>query len=92
MSTRVYLAVDNDGTEKMSNSPLARLNEVTNDKNILNFFAKNRRKSWVNTWNNWSNETFFFEGIILPKGTIERLTGEKITFKDEPIIIEKWEK
>lgn len=84
----LYLAVDKDGTEKASNSPLQRLNEVTRCKNILNMFTKNSRKKWVDTWDSYTEEVFHFQGTILPKGTIETLTGKKITFKDNPIIME----
>lgn len=80
-----WLAVDKDGSEKISSSTLCRLSEVARCKNILNIFTKNGRKKWINIWSTFDDKVFSFDGIILPKGSIQKLIGRSLTWEDEPV-------
>ena len=46
------------------------------------FNEKPYRDDYYNIWNNWKEEQ-----IKLPKGSIEKLIGRKLTWKDEPVKI-----
>lgn len=87
MKNNLYLAVDYDGTEKASNSPLVRPSELYRKQILTHFFTKGTRRRWMDTWVSSVDELpLLFCGTILPKGTIEKLTGKKLKWTDEPII------
>jgi hypothetical protein len=79
-----YLAVDKDGTEWISEDVLIRWSYIEKeDKRIKTrkqILTKDDQYAWV-----WSYNTE--EGgqlVMLPKGSIEKLIGKKLTWEDEP--------
>lgn len=81
------VAVDKDGTEKVSNGLMIRRVGI---KSVLwgltnVFYPKNERHKWANAWSCDDNDAMPFTGVILPKGSIEKLIGRKMTWKDEPV-------
>jgi len=50
-------------------------------------YNKNKNKKWANAWSSDESDSLPFFGTELPKGTIEKLIGRKITWKDEPVEI-----
>lgn len=93
MTKKCYVAVDKDGTEKISNyEPMRR---QFKGKRILSVmwgfctgdYSKNNWNKWCNGWSTDENDFLPFTGVILPKGSIEKLIGRKMTWKDEPIAL-----
>ena len=84
-----WLAVDKDGTEKVSNGLLIRRSTVRNVvwglARVL--YTKNNRHKWADCWSTDEEDAMPFSGVILPKGSIEKLIGKKMTWIDEPIEI-----
>lgn len=85
-----YLAVDKDGTEKIFRSVPSRRNWVQNIAfGIVNSFivrrayTKNEFQKWAAHWSSDENDPLPEGCIILPKGTIEKILGYKLTWKDE---------
>ena len=85
-----YLCVDKDGTEKITNSiPMRR---QFRDKRILSViwgmctgtYSKNNWNKWCNGWSTDEKDFLPFMGVIVPKGTIEKIIGHKISWEDEP--------
>lgn len=89
----IYLAVDKDGTEKISNSLLfRRKGSLGKIKSICwglmdTIYSKNNYNKWANCWSTIVTDTLPFDGVILPKGTIEKIIGKKLTWKDEQVEI-----
>lgn len=84
----VWLAVDRDGTEKASNSPLIRrkgIGYILLGLIPVKGYTKNQRKKWANSWSTEDGNNLPFNGIELPKGTIKKLIGRELTWKDEPV-------
>lgn len=82
-----YLAVDKDGTEKISQGMMLRrcnYRTVCWGLGILRYSKKDRNK-WGNAWSTDDKDAMPFTGVEMPVGSIEKLTGRKITWKDEPI-------
>ena len=88
---KCWVFVDKDGTEKISNSvPMRR---QFKGKRILSamwgfctgHYTKNNWNKWCNGWSNDKNDFLPFMGVIMPKGTIEKIVGRKITWEDEPV-------
>ena len=88
----LYLFVETDGREYISNIKPFRIHEKYADAGPL------YEKFWKNEPNQWATglqeyECFGwnlgpeFEGVHVPKGTIEKLTGKTLVFNDEPIEI-----
>ena len=82
-----WVAVDADGTEKISNAPFVRRKGVSKIwwGWIRVKYSKNDSRKWANSWSTDDGDAMPFMGVILPKGSIYKLTGKKITWKDEPI-------
>ena len=91
MKNVVYLAVNENGEELASNTPLYRKSYL-----MAKAYGEKRAREYLEgklgTWHNVykieqyaSAPTIEFRGATLPKGTIEILTGIKMTWKDEPI-------
>ena len=83
--------VDKDGTEKISNSePMRR---QFKGKRILSAmwrtctgtYSKNNWNKWCNGWSTDEKDFLPFIGVIIPKGTIEKIIGRKISWEDEPV-------
>lgn len=85
-----WVAVDKDGTEKISNSVFIRRKGIGSVMWGLTrvFYKKNQRNKWANCWSTDEADALPFSGVTLPKGSIEKLTGVKLTWLDEPIKIE----
>lgn len=86
-----WVAVDRDGTEKISNSILIR--RRFKESKILSImwgwytgtYSKNNRNKWCNGWSSDTNDFLPFDGVELPKGSIEKLIGRKLSWVDEPV-------
>lgn len=84
-----YLSVDKDGTEKISQGVLMRR------KNYYSVFwglavlrySKNNRNKQGNAWSTDDSDAMPFTGVELPSGTIKKIIGKDLTWKDEPIKI-----
>lgn len=84
---RYWVAVDKDGTEKISNGMFIRrlyIKSIFWGAIKVNY-SKNARRKWANGWSNDESDSLPFTGVILPKGSIEKLTGKKMSWQDEPI-------
>lgn len=85
----VWLAVDKDGTEKISSSPLIRRKGI---KSVMfglctGNYSKNKKNKWGNGWSSDSKDFLPFMGVELPKGSILKLIGRELTWNDEPVEI-----
>lgn len=82
-----WVEIDKDGTEKISNSVFIRRKNVRAVWWGLArvFYSKNDRNKWANQFSTDENDALPFGGIILPKGSIEKLIGRKLTWSDEPV-------
>lgn len=85
-----YLAVDKDGTEKIFGSVPIRRNTlisvgfgIVTVRAIRNAYTKNKLHKWSAHWSTDNNDPLPEGCIILPKGSIEKLIGRKLTWKDE---------
>jgi len=87
----VYLAVDKDGTELIFDTkPMrrkkldgARLMGIVGGGTKVSY-SKNDWNKWYNGWSSDSSNALPQNGIILSKGSIEKLIGLKLTWQDEP--------
>lgn len=87
-----WLAVNKDGSEVCSNNKLFKHHEVTTElieafgKEYEHFFKE--EDQWCDSF---SNEYYYtvpkFRGVVLPKGTINKLIGRELTWNDEPVEI-----
>ena len=89
-----YVAVDYDGTEKMSNNTFIRRRYLNGQKikSVFwglfgGFYKKNEYRKWADMFSSDENDFLPFSGVILPKGTIEKLIGRKMSWTDEPVEI-----
>jgi hypothetical protein len=84
-----WLCVDNDGTEKISlYEPFRRGKKCSILWGaILGIYSKNKSKKWANSWSTDKNDILPFAGVELPRGTIQKLTGKKLTWKNNPVEI-----
>lgn len=88
-----WLCVDRDGTEKISSGkPLRRSFKGVRILSALGClctgtYSKNNWNKWCNGWSTDKEDFIPFFGVILPKGSIEKLIGKKLTWKDEPVEI-----
>lgn len=85
-----WVAVDKDGTEKIFSSIPTRRNETVIMYLYTLFFrslpyTKNQRNKWAAHWSTNENDPFPEGAIMLPKGSIKKLIGRELTWKDEPI-------
>lgn len=86
-----WVVVDKDGTEKISNCSLMR--RQFKGKRILyamwglftGTYSKNNWNKWCNGWSSDTNDFLPFDGVELPKGSIEKLIGRKLSWIDEPV-------
>ena len=65
----MFVAVDSDKTERMSTTPL-------------------KRDMYKNTLNgNWGFDGFYSDNkmMCIPRGSIKKLIGRELTWKDEPV-------
>lgn len=84
-----WVAVDKDGTEKISNNVFIRRCNVRSLMFglIPVYYTKNQRNKWANMWSSDEKDAMPFCGVELPKGTIQKITGKTLTWEDEPIKI-----
>lgn len=83
-----FVAVDKDGTEKISNDVMQRRKGISSVVwGLFNvpWYSKNDRHKWCDGWSSDPGNVLPFNGIILPKGSIEKLIGRKLTWEDEPV-------
>lgn len=91
---KCYVAVDYDGTEKMSNNSFIRRQDLEGRriKSVFwglfgGWYKKNEYKKWADMFSSDENDFLPFGGVILPKGAIEKLIGRRLTWADEPVEI-----
>ena len=90
---KIYFCVDKYGFELSTNLHPYRLEDYTKrfyDK-LPQYMNISSSPTWVtglkyDDFNGYYDPEF--DGCYLPKGTIEKLTGKKITENDEPVFIE----
>lgn len=85
-----WLAVDKDGTEKIFNSIPIRRNQYGSHVFIYSLlrqlpYTKNQRNKWAAHWSTDETDPFPEGAIILPKGTIYKIIGRNLTWRDEPV-------
>ena len=85
---KCFVFVDKDGTEKISNNQPIRRQQ----KNIVSYvglctgaYTKNNWNKWCDGWSTDREDFLPFNGVILQKGTIEKILDRKITWSDEPV-------
>lgn len=86
----LYLAVNKAGEEVCSNKKLFRHHEKINQFIVIDICYKGcleRIDHWCDTITEDSWPIPFFDGVVLPKGSIEKLIGKKMTWEDEPVEI-----
>lgn len=87
----VYLVVDKDGTEKMFSSVPCRRNWLqnvafgffVNAAIIRRAYSKNQFNKWAAYWSSDLGDSLPEGCIVLPKGTIKKLIGRTLTWKDD---------
>ena len=85
MKYECWVMVDKDGTEKMSSSkPMRRQYKGLRILSAAwgmckGHYSKNNWNKWCNGWSTDENDFLPFMGVIIPKGTIEKIIGRKIT-------------
>ena len=90
---KCYVCIDKDGTEKISSTePMRRKYKGSRIVSVLwgvitGHYSKNDWNKWCNGWSTDEKDFIPFYGVILPKGTIEKIIGRKMTWDDEPIEI-----
>lgn len=91
---KCFVAVDKDGTEKISNNQMIRRKKLSGQKITGIFwglfhghYKKNEYNKWADMFCTDENDFLPFNGVILPKGTIEKLIGRKMSWNDEPVEI-----
>lgn len=77
MKYTTWAAIDKNGNEVFSNSPLFR------DGDGWSILSEDDRKIWSYIENGDPDDFLIF----LPKGSIKKLTGEELTWKMNPIEI-----
>jgi hypothetical protein len=86
-----WVFVDKDGTEKISNNtPMRRQFKGSRILSVLwgnctGRYSKNNWNKWCDGWSSDEKDFLPFMGVILPKGTIEKIIGRKITWEDEAV-------
>ena len=84
-----YVAVDEDGEEKYSNAEFKRVKEVQPPcKYSFSYKADEILPigTWLFKWRDKTNNM-----MTLPKGSIEKLIGRKLTWEDEPVELEEYD-
>ena len=94
MDEKLYLCVNPDGAEMASNFPPRRMyDEMTahsSEKYVEEHpFEKYGENGWIDSISDtdygYFGYDYSFDGIYLPTGTIEKMTGQKMTWEDEPV-------
>ena len=84
-----YLAVNKDGTEWISEDIVIRWPYIEKeDKRIKTrkqILTKDDQYAWVWPYNTEEGGQL----VMLPKGSIEKLIGKKLTWEDEPYLMEE---
>jgi hypothetical protein len=88
---KCWVFVDKDGTEKISNTKPVR--RQFDGKRIFSIiggvftgtYSKNKWNKWCDGWSTDEKDFLPFMGTILPKGSVERLIGRKLYWRDEPV-------
>lgn len=87
----LFLGVNPDGTEVCSNYNLFRyktgLDRLIKMDEKYKVFVDNEG-GWCNTYSEGYYTVPKFNGVQLPKGTINKLTGKTLTWEDEPFMID----
>lgn len=85
-----WVAVDKDGTEKIMSGKPIRRNEIVSVlwgliKCLPSPYSKSQRHKWASQWSIDPNDPLPEGAIELPKGTIRKLIGRDLSWKDEPV-------
>ena len=93
MKKEVYVCVDKDGTEKITNSvPIRRHFKGSRILSAMfglctGAYTKNNWNKWCDGWSTDQTDFLPFSGVVLPNGTIEKILGKKLTWNDEAVKI-----
>ena len=104
MDDAIWLAVNENGQEIMSDKPLQRFNNI--EANLKRGYPFNKicLDEVIDSCNSWIYDPSIeypteddypkigikpASKIFLPKGTIEKIIGREMTWKDEPVKIKK---
>ena len=87
-----WVAVDKDGTEKIFSSvPLRRswirdaAFSVVTAATVRRAYTKNQFNKWAAHWSSDDSDPLPEGCIILPKGSIKKLIGRDLTWKDDAV-------
>lgn len=87
-----WVAVDKDGTEKIFGGIPVRRSDVNCillgaivRSIIRRAYRKNKYHKWASYWSTDENDPLPEGAIELPKGTIKKLIGKELFWKDEPV-------
>lgn len=85
-----WIAVDKDGTEKIFNSIPIRRNQYGSHVFIHSLlcwlpYTKNQRNKWAAYWSTDETDPLPEGAIELPKGSIKKLIGRDLSWKDNPV-------
>ena len=79
-----WVATDKDGTEKIFASiPMRRNQHSSILRNMP--YTKNQRNKWAAHWSTDRNNPLPEGAIKLPKGTIKKLIGRDLSWKDDAV-------
>ena len=89
----IYVAVNEDGTELISNKILFRAepalqNSIDKFDPSYEMYRYKCKGVWADDYSTGYYNVPIFTGTVLPKGTIEKLTGVKLTWDDDYLIYE----
>lgn len=89
---QAWVAVDGDGTEHIFATKPMRRKDVDGSKiksiwwGIQGvFYSKNQWRKWYAGWSTNDDNALPQHSVVLPKGTIFVLTGEQLTWQNDPI-------
>lgn len=92
-NNKLFVAVDKDGTEKISNSFIFPGADACNDLMLRYDISDSDKKHfekkkieldgvWCDDYSTGYYQVPIFSGTVVPEGTIEKIIGKKITFDD----------
>lgn len=86
---RLYVVVDKDGAEKITNKKPFRAEEIVKHRMTwlpqFGAYLNSSIGTWADDYSGgyWSHP--IFSGVVLNKGTIFKITGTNMTWEDDPI-------
>lgn len=91
MRKKLYVAVNPDGSEVCSNKRLFRyadaLKSLIEQNSSYTMYA-DRENAWCDDYSQGYFSVPKFSGVYLPKCSIQNIIGRKLTWEDEPEVID----